>query len=296
MYESQPKIYNGGGVADRKQLEAVAGNPDEFWPPFSGPWSDRETRMPRKPPERREQQQLRHPRGRGRNRAAPSLSRGEIVDAAIAVADAEGADAVSMRRIAQVLKVGTMSLYWHVASKAQLLDLMLDALIAEVRVPEPSGDWRADLRSVARENRAMLMRHRWVMDFVGGRPPLGPNTLLNMDRSMAMLDGLGLSIGMTLSILETISTYVMGATLREMREMRAQRDQEQAGISPEEWEPVRDAWRDRLDADGRFTHVVRFLDANIDPDAEETRDERFEFGLDCVLDGIAEKISRRPPA
>jgi AcrR family transcriptional regulator len=230
---------------------------------------------------------------------APSLSRGEIVDAAIAVADAEGADAVSMRRIAQLLKSGTMSLYWHVANKEQLLDLMLDALVAEVRVPEPSGDWRADLQAVARENRAMLLRHRWVMEFVGGRPPLGPNTMLNLDRSLAMLEGLGLDISLAFHILETVSTYVLGATLREVREMRVQRDQEQSGISQEEWEPVRDAWRDRLDADGRFTHVVRFLDADFDPDAEETREERFEFGLDCVLDGIEAKIAnmaRRPPA
>ena len=95
-----------------------------------------------------------------------------------------------------------------------------------------------------------------------------------------------------------VSTYVLGATLRETREMRVQRDQEQAGISADEWEPLRAAWRDLLDADGRFTHVVRFLDEDIDPDAEETRDERFEFGLDCVLDGIAVKIAQisRPPS
>ena len=142
------------------------------------------------------------------------------MDAAIAVADAEGSDAISMRRIAQVLRAGTMSLYWHVANKEHLLDLMLDVLITEVSVPEPSGDWRADLRTLARNDRAMLLRHRWVMDFVGGRPPLGPNTLLNLDRSLALLDGLGLEIPTAMNILGTVQTYVMGAVLREMREMR----------------------------------------------------------------------------
>jgi AcrR family transcriptional regulator len=129
-----------------------------------------------------------------------------------------------MRRIAQVLKSGPMSLYWHVANKQHLLDLMLDALVAEVRLPEPSGDWRADLRAVARENRSMLLRHRWVLDFVGGPAPLGPNTMLNLDRSLAMLDGLGAGTGLALNILETVSTYVLGATLRETREMHVQRD------------------------------------------------------------------------
>ena len=228
--------------------------------------------------------------GRERRRPAPSLSRAEIVDAAIAVADAEGSDAVSMRRIAQVLRSGTMSLYWHVANKEQLLDLMLDVLITEVSVPEPSGDWQADLRALARNHRAMLLRHRWAMDFVGGRPPLGPNTMLSLDRSLALLDGFGLDVPTTMNILTTLQTYVMGAALREMREMRVQRDQEQAGVTAAEWEPVLAAWRDRLAADGRFTRVVRFLDAGFDPDAEQTRNERFEFGLDCLLDGIAARV------
>jgi AcrR family transcriptional regulator len=230
-------------------------------------------------------------RGRGRTRSAPALSRAEIVDAAIAVADAEGSDAVSMRRIAQVLRAGTMSLYWHIANKEQLLDLMLDALLGEVEVPEPSGDWRADLRTQARNERAMLLRHVWVMDFLGGRPPLGPNTLLLMDRLLATLDGLGLDVAAAMNILGTVQTYVMGSVLREMQEARGQRDQDQSGITQEEWEPARTAWRNRLAADGRYTRVVRFLDAGIDPDAAETRDDRFEFGLDCVIDGIAAKVA-----
>jgi AcrR family transcriptional regulator len=230
-------------------------------------------------------------RGRGRGRSVSALSRAEIVDAAIAVADAEGSDAVSMRRIAQVLRAGTMSLYWHVANKEQLLDLMLDALIGEFDVPEPSGDWREDLRTQARRERATLLRHAWVMDFIGGRPPLGPNTLLHLDRQLATLDGLGLGVEAAMNILGVVQTYIMGSVLREMQESRVQRDQDQSGVTHEEWEPARAAWRDRLAADGRFSRVVRFLDAGIDPDAAETRDDRFEFGLDCAIDGIAAKIA-----
>ena len=110
-------------------------------------------------------------------RGAPSraardrgLSREEIVEAAIAVADAEGPDAISMRRIARELRAGAMSLYWHVASKEELIDLMLDSLEAEIGVPEPTGDWQADLRELAHRQRAGLLRHPWVMDHAG-RPP-----------------------------------------------------------------------------------------------------------------------------
>jgi AcrR family transcriptional regulator len=272
-----------------QELHEDAGGPDDLWPPFTGPgWlPDRGSRAHRL----LDESAGRDRRGRGRGRLAPALSRAEIVDAAIAIADAEGSDAVSMRRIARVLRAGTMSLYWHVANKEQLLDLMLDALIGEFNVPEPSGDWREDLRAQARGERATLLRHAWVMDFLGGRPPLGPNTLLHLDRQLAALDGLGLDVAAAMNILGTVQTYVMGSVLREMQEARVQRDQDQSGVTMDEWEPARIAWRNRLAADGRFTRVVRFLDADIDPDAEETRDERFEFGLDCVIDGIAAKVA-----
>ena len=110
-------------------------------------------------------------------RRAAALSRDEIVRTAIKVADAEGPDAISMRRIARELNAGTMSLYWHVASKEELLDLMIDAAQGEQLAPEPSGDWRADLRALTRGARAVLHRHPWMVDFIGGRPPVGPKAL-----------------------------------------------------------------------------------------------------------------------
>jgi AcrR family transcriptional regulator len=279
-----------GNPGQERRGDSTA-DPDELWPPLMGPgWRDRGTRVHRMLHDSTGPDQ----RGRGRNRQAPALSRAEIVDAAIAIADAEGSSAISMRRIAQVLRAGTMSLYWHVANKEQLLDLMLDALFGEIEVPEPSGDWRADLRTQARNERATLLRHAWVMDFIGGRPPLGPNTLLLMDRLLGALDGLDIDIATAMNFLATVQTYVMGSVLREMQEARVQRDEERADVTEEAWGPIRDAWRNRLAADGRFNRVVRFLDAGIDPDAEETRDERFEFGLDCVIDGIAAKIAALP--
>jgi AcrR family transcriptional regulator len=267
--------------------------PDDLWSPY-GPGSfahlgAQAGRLRERAERERAEREHGPRRGRGR-RPTPSLSRAEIVDAAIAVADAEGSDAVSMRRIAQVLRAGTMSLYWHVANKEHLLDLMLDALIAEVEVPEPSGDWRADLRALVGNHRAMLLRHLWMVDFVGGRPPLGPNTMLNLDQSLALLDDAGLDIATAINVLSALQTYMLGAVVREAREIRVQRDQDRAEADPDEWEPARAAWRDRLDADGRFTRVVRFLDAGIDPDAAETRDQRFEFGLDCLLDGLAGRV------
>ena len=162
------------------------------------------------------------------------LSRAEIISTAIAVADAEGPDAISMRRIARELRAGAMSLYWHVGSKEELLDLMLESIEAEVEAPEPSGDWRADLRAFARQTRAGMLRHRWAMEFLGGRPPSGPNDARNLERMLGMLDGLGLDARTTMDLLGTVFTYVMGAVIREAQEIRGQRDQElaEADLTP----------------------------------------------------------------
>jgi AcrR family transcriptional regulator len=265
-----------------------AGNPDELWPPFgdvSRPAGHSRT-------DRREQQI--HDLFQDAKRRPPQrqrLSREEIVDAAIAIADTEGADALSMRRIAQVLRAGTMSLYWHVSSKERLLDLMRDTLMSEVEVPEPSGNWRSDLRTFAISSRGMLRRHLWLMDFVGGRPPLGPTTMLVMDRALAILESTNAGPETGLQILEAVNTYVSGAVLREAQEVRAHEAEHEAEAEAGgEDLASRLRWRDRLAETGLFPRFVEFLDLGIDPDAPETRDSRFEFGLDCLLDGVAARL------
>jgi AcrR family transcriptional regulator len=116
------------------------------------------------PPEAPELIWLRPERtGRG---PRPAHSRDSIAAAAIVIADAEGLDAVSMRRVAAALGAGTMSLYNYVPKKEHLLDLMLDAASGEYRLPpEPSGDVRADLARLAHEQLAIFRRHPW-----SGRP------------------------------------------------------------------------------------------------------------------------------
>ena len=265
---------------------------EDLWPVFSsrrhppGPGGDR-----------REQRIHEHVRGhQGRGRQAPrrirSLSRDEIVAAAIKVADAEGSEAISMRRIARELNAGAMSLYWHVASKDELLDLMLDTVEGEQQFPAATGDWRTDLRALAVAQRSTLHRHQWLMEFIGGRPPLGPNTLRNLERSLAVADKLGLDTETAMNVLGTLTTYVMGVVLREFRESGVeQRDQEQLGhLSEAERQAFMAGHIERLRATGRFPHFLQIFDEGIDPDAAQTRDERFEFGLECLLDGIAARL------
>jgi AcrR family transcriptional regulator len=243
---------------------------DDLWPPF-----------------------MAVPRRRGdaqRARRDSALSRDEIVRTAVALADAEGAEAVNMRRIAKELGVGTMSLYWHVGSKEYLLDLMLDAVESEDAAAEPSGNWQDDLAQIARQERASLLRHRWKLDFMAGRPPLGPNGLLKVERSLACLDGLGIETRATLQILTTVVTYVTGSVLNELREIHVEQERAGAGRSKDEIAAGMVEWRANLERSGLFPRLLRVFDEGIDPDAAETRDERFEFGLSCVVDGVAARL------
>ncbi len=269
---------------------------DELWPPF-GPGADFRQGSARRPAPVRRPSAARAPAGarapaRGGSRHRSVLSREEIVAAAIGVADRFGAEAISMRKIAQVLQAGAMSLYWHLASKEHLLELMLDAIIAEVQVPAPTGDWRADLRTQALSTREVMLRHKWVVDFFSSRPPLGPNTLSNLDKMLAALDCLDLDIATAVNVLQTVNTYVSGAVVRELQELRTQREQEQFEYLEAEFAVKLEEWKRRLFEAGKFSHFLRLLDNNIDPDAEATRDERFEFGLDCLLEGIAVQLAR----
>jgi AcrR family transcriptional regulator len=267
---------------------------DEPWVPlraYQARLTPREQRQLER--DRRIHEHVRGSKGHGRRRDR-GLSREEIVATAMAVADAEGVEAISMRRIARELGAGAMSLYWHVASKEELQDLMLEAVEAEVEVPEPSGDWRADLRAYARNTRAAMLRHQWALDFLGVGPPSGPADARNADRLFGAFDGLGLDTVTTVWITMTVATYVMGAVLRELKEIRCEREMTAMAASRTEEEIAAfvEEFADRIQATGRYPRLERLMRERVDPDSPATREQRFDFGLDVMLDGIAARLPR----
>src|SRR5690348_5676494 len=284
------------GSAVEPVLPTAAPEAEDFWAPFPATWpGDRRAARLRAHAREGAKPRQRHPPHR-----AAALSRDEIVRTAISVADAEGAEAVNMRRIARELGSGTMSLYWHVASKDELLDMMIDAIVGEAQAPEPSGDWRADLHAGACTTRDALHRHQWAVNFMSTRPPAGPKTLRNLERSLGALDGLGLDKATAITALMAVATYVLGAVLREQQEANGERYMAElfAGMSEAEKQAVVGEFTERIRKSGHFPRMVAMLNEGIDPDSAQTRDERFEFGLDCLLDGIATRLSRvtaQPP-
>jgi hypothetical protein len=135
-----------------------------------------------------------------------------------------------------------------------------------------------------------------MMDFIGGRPPVGPKALRNVERMLGYFDGLGLDTRVAIDISTTVGTYVMGAVLREVQEHNSETYMEQTltELTEAEREKVIGEFTERVRATGRYPHLTELMSAGYDPDAAETRDSRFEFGLDCLLDGIAARIGGQP--
>ncbi|WP_327093689.1 TetR/AcrR family transcriptional regulator [Nocardia vinacea] len=214
-------------------------------------------------------------------RQAPGVE--QIVRTAIGLADGEGPDAVSMRRIATELESGTASLYRYVASRDDLLDLMIDAVRGEVAPPELIGDWRADLTAVATHLRDTMIRHPWLASELTGRPTLGANSLRLHDTSLSAATELTSDITDAAAIVDTVHAYVFGVTAAQLAEEQAQR---RTGLTEDQWrETVAPYIREVIESNEYPNFARRVRDA-----ADTDADQRFEFGLGCVLDGIAARV------
>jgi AcrR family transcriptional regulator len=238
----------------------VAARPDVPPPPW--------TRAPQRAPRRRRE----------------PLTQEAIVDAALAVLDADGLDLLSMRHVARTLNTTAAALYWHVGSKDGLLDLMFDRIIGEQPVPDPDPErWEEQVKGVARMMRATILRHRDVVRLSIGRIPMGPHALRYADRVLAILRAGGLPDGLALAGHQLLMSVVIGFAIDETGE---------GGHPPADQPPpeaVAATARDyvaALPAD-TFPHLVAVAGhfGDFEPD------ERFELLLDIFVDGLARRAS-----
>jgi AcrR family transcriptional regulator len=223
----------------------------------------------------------------------PRFSREQIAAAAFAIADTEGFEAVSMRRIAAILGAGTMSLYRYITTRADLLALIDDALMREALVPgQLPEDWREALTQVARQTRAAYLRHPWAVQALQGRPPAdpvvaGPNGIRHFEQSLAALAGAPLGTAAKLDLLAIVDDYVFGHLLH------AAEFAERSGAAADSQASGAEFMRTQI-ASGDFPHLAALAQ---DPDARALSDpgrldERFERGLRLIIDGAA--VVRRP--
>ena len=233
----------------------------------------------------------RAPDRRSRRRREP-ISRDAIVAAAIGLLDREGLAALSMRRLAEELGTGAESLYWHVGSKDGLLDLVLDEVIGEGKVPDPDPDrWQEQLKQIARDQRAASHRQPWVVRVSIGRIPMGPNALRYSERILAILRAGGLPPHLAVQGYLLLIATINGFTIDEtgVDDSVDGRDGSMS-LDPDSLQEIADMASDyvaSLPAD-RFPNMTALAGefAFADPD------ERFELLIDIFIDGLARRAAR----
>lgn len=201
------------------------------------------------------------------------LDRRRIVDAAIALADRDGLDATSMRRVAESLGVTPMALYKYVDGREQLLDEMVDRLIEAVDEPAGNGPWREVLRTRILATRAALAAHPWAQDAVESRTLASPRVLAYMDSLMAVMFAGGLSADLVHHAMHALSTRMWGFTRDVMPTPRLPE-------APDERARAMAAYATAYPAIVRMATTAPHADLGCDDDAE------FEFALDLLLDGV----------
>jgi AcrR family transcriptional regulator len=203
------------------------------------------------------------------------LSRDRVLRAAAAFADQNGIEALSMRKLGQVVGVEAMSLYNHVANKEDLLDGMIDLVFGEIELPSAAEGWRRAMRQRAISVRTVLARHRWAIGLMESRTSPGPATLRHHDAVLGCLREAGFSLELAAHAYSALDSYIYGFTLQE-RGLPFDTPQESAALAQ--------IMLARFPAD-QYPHLAEFTFGHVLQPGYDYGDE-YEFGLGLILDGL----------
>jgi len=218
-----------------------------------------------------------------RKRRVP-LSRDRVLGAAVALADAEGIEALSMRRLAQELGVVPMALYKHVANKEELLDGMVEALISEIDPPHRDAGWKTAVRLRVLSARRALLRHPWGRQVLESRTNKTPPVLGYMDSFIGMFLAGGLSVDLTHHVMHALGSRMWGFTQELFDDSAAGSAEGPAVLPPEAQAAMYRAMAER------YPNILQVATASAHEDSAVGSgcDDQFEFefALDLLLDGF----------
>ncbi|MFJ6568406.1 TetR/AcrR family transcriptional regulator [Streptomyces sp. NPDC091292] len=226
---------------------------------------------------------------RPRPRQREHLTREQIVAAAIELLDAEGVEALSMRKLGTHLDAAATSLYRHVANKDELIELVVDDVYGELDLPVVTGrtEWRAAVTRTATELRAMALRHPWIAPQLGqvGLVHIGPNALRMSLGLLAQFEEAGFPAGERDQAVGTLTAYVIGIATAEAAYLSLIA---RSGRTEREWVAgLRPAFDE---ASREHPELREGTSAQQDVDPRQIRDDDFRYGLDRVLDGLAARL------
>src|SRR2546426_1475106 len=213
-------------------------------------------------------------RARQEAKRRAALTRERILRAAISLADRDGIESLSMRKLGHELGVEAMSLYNHVRNKVDMLDGMVDVVFSEIELPANGEEWQIAMRKRAISARQALLRHPWAIGLMESRATPGPATLRHHDAVLGSLRTAGFSIDMAAHAYSILDGYIYGFTLTELTlPFRNSEIAEVAGNIMEGFRP------------GEYPHLAEMaVDRAMKPGYNYG--DEFEYGLDLVLDGI----------
>ncbi len=202
------------------------------------------------------------------------LSRERVMRAALALADKNGIDSLTMRNLGKELGVEAMSLYNHVANKDDILDGIVDLVFSEIALPSAQTDWKAAMRLRALSARDALLRHPWATSLMQSRTRPGPATMRHHDAVLGSLRKAGFTLVMAAHAFSAIDGYVYGFALQQIN-LPLQSRQQVAEVGANILERLA----------GDFPHLAEMITQHAMKPGYDYADE-FEFGLDLILDGL----------
>jgi AcrR family transcriptional regulator len=205
------------------------------------------------------------------------LNRDLVLRTAVEYADRHGLEALSMRKLADELGAGAMSLYHYVPNKTDLIDGMVDLVFAEIELPALDVDWRTAMRRRAVSTREALNRHRWAVGHMEGRSTHGPANLRLHDAVLGCLRAAGFSVEMTVHAYSVQDAYIYGFALQET-DMTPETPEDFAAVAAQQME-------DYAAMLAEFPNLVEVVGGYVAKSGYDYATE-FLFGLDLILDGL----------
>lgn len=214
---------------------------------------------------------------------AEKLTAERVIDGAVRVADRIGADALTIRKIAEEIDVKPMTIYHHVPNKEAIIDGMVDQVFAEIDLPPTDTDWRSAILVRCRSMRAVLARHRWAAPLMENRTSPGPATLTHHDAVIGCFRRAGFSFDLTGHAYAIVDAFLYGFALQEAT-LPATGGEEMAEVAGE--------MAERMPAD-LYPHLTEFTHEYVLRPGYDFGNE-FDVGIDLILDGLERAAVSRP--
>jgi AcrR family transcriptional regulator len=225
----------------------------------------------------------------------PRYTREQIADAALRIADQEGFEAVTMKRIAAELGAGTMTLYYYVRNKTDVVALMHDAILADELVSDDDlrGDWRTAISAIARRSRQVLMAHPWSLASLT-EAQFGPNAMRHFEQSLAAVAGAGLAAAQRFELIATVDDYVSGNAMHAVealtRARMAEADPAMVAAAVSDGIALLQSG-DFPQLSAIYAESAETGEAPGPPMTEAALTSQFERGLQALLDGLAARMN-----